>query len=55
VIITYVAPVVAVTAGIAVLDETLGPGAILGLLLILAGSWLATGGMDRAAEEPRPG
>lgn len=55
VIITYVAPVVAVTAGIAVLDETLGPGAILGLLLILAGSWLATGGMERAGEEPRPG
>jgi drug/metabolite transporter (DMT)-like permease len=60
VIITYVAPVVAVAAGIAVLDESLGPGAILGLVLILAGSWLATGGLDRAArgsgreaEQPR--
>jgi drug/metabolite transporter (DMT)-like permease len=55
VIITYVAPVVAVAAGIAVLDESLGPGAIAGLVLILGGSWLATGGMDTAAEEPRPG
>ena len=56
VIITYVAPVVAVAAGIAVLDESLGPGAIVGLVLILAGSWLATGGLDQPAdEEMRPG
>jgi drug/metabolite transporter (DMT)-like permease len=56
VIITYVAPVVAVAAGIAVLDEKLGPGAIVGLILILAGSWLATGGLDEPAEEElRPG
>ena len=43
-VITYVAPVIAVTAGIVVLDERLGPGTIAGLLLIIAGSWLATGG-----------
>ena len=43
-VITYVAPVVAVALGIAVLDERPGPGAIAGLLLILVGSWLATGG-----------
>ena len=43
-VITYVAPVIAVTAGILVLDERLGPGTIVGLLLIIAGSWLATGG-----------
>src|SRR4051812_37004249 len=43
-IITYVAPVVAVTLGVAVLGEELGPGAIAGLLLILAGSWLSTDG-----------
>jgi drug/metabolite transporter (DMT)-like permease len=43
-VITYVAPVVAVALGIAVLGETLGAGALAGLLLILAGSWLSTDG-----------
>ncbi len=43
-IITYVAPVVAVLLGVVVLDERLGPGAVAGLVLILAGSWLSTGG-----------
>jgi drug/metabolite transporter (DMT)-like permease len=43
-IITYVAPVVAVLLGVLVLDETLGAGALVGLVLILAGSWLATDG-----------
>ena len=43
-VITYIAPVVAVALGIAVLDERPGAGAAAGLLLILAGSWLATGG-----------
>lgn len=43
-VITYVAPVVAVALGVSVLDERPGAGAIAGLLLILAGSWLATGG-----------
>jgi drug/metabolite transporter (DMT)-like permease len=43
-VITYVAPVVAVALGIAVLDERLGAGAVAGLLLILAGSWLSTDG-----------
>jgi drug/metabolite transporter (DMT)-like permease len=43
-VITYVAPVVAVALGVAVLGEDLGPGAIAGLLLILAGSWLSTDG-----------
>jgi drug/metabolite transporter (DMT)-like permease len=43
-IITYVAPVVAVALGVSVLGESLGAGAVAGLLLILAGSWLATGG-----------
>ena len=41
-IITYVAPIVAVIAGVLVLDETVGPGALLGLALILSGSYLAT-------------
>ena len=43
-VITYVAPVIAVAAGILVLGERPGPGAVAGLLLIIAGSWLATGG-----------
>jgi drug/metabolite transporter (DMT)-like permease len=43
-IITYVNPVVAVTLGVTLLDEPLTAGAVAGLFLILAGSWLATGG-----------
>jgi drug/metabolite transporter (DMT)-like permease len=43
-VITYVAPVVAVALGVAILGEHLGAGAIAGLLLILAGSWLSTDG-----------
>jgi drug/metabolite transporter (DMT)-like permease len=43
-VITYVAPVVAVALGVAVLGERPGAGAVAGLLLILAGSWLSTDG-----------
>jgi drug/metabolite transporter (DMT)-like permease len=43
-VITYVSPVVAVALGVAVLGERPGAGAIAGLLLIIAGSWLSTGG-----------
>jgi drug/metabolite transporter (DMT)-like permease len=43
-VITYVAPVVAVGAGMAALGERPGAGAVAGLLLILAGSWLSTDG-----------
>src|SRR4051812_20838483 len=43
-IITYVSPIVAVALGMTVLGERPGVGAVAGLLLILAGSWLATGG-----------
>jgi drug/metabolite transporter (DMT)-like permease len=41
-VITYVAPVVAVALGTAALGERPGPGAVAGLALILAGSWLST-------------
>jgi drug/metabolite transporter (DMT)-like permease len=41
-VITYVNPVVAVALGMAFLDERPGVGAVLGLGMILAGSWLAT-------------
>jgi drug/metabolite transporter (DMT)-like permease len=43
-VITYVAPVVALALGVAVLGEHPGAGAVAGLLLILAGSWLSTDG-----------
>jgi drug/metabolite transporter (DMT)-like permease len=43
-VITYISPVVAVALGVAVLDERPGAGAVAGLLLILAGSWLSTDG-----------
>jgi drug/metabolite transporter (DMT)-like permease len=41
-VITYVNPLVAVLLGVLVLDESLGATSVLGLGLILAGSWLAT-------------
>jgi drug/metabolite transporter (DMT)-like permease len=43
-VITYVNPVVAVALGVTLLGESPGAGALAGLLLILAGSWLSTGG-----------
>jgi drug/metabolite transporter (DMT)-like permease len=43
-VITYVNPVIAVALGVTLLGEQPGPGAVAGLLLILAGSWLSTGG-----------
>ncbi len=43
-VITYVNPAVAVLLGVTLLDESLGPAAVAGLLLILVGSWLSTGG-----------
>src|SRR5436189_115125 len=43
-VITFIAPVVAVALGVTVLGERPGAGAVAGLLLILAGSWLSTDG-----------
>jgi drug/metabolite transporter (DMT)-like permease len=43
-VITYVNPVVAVFLGVLILEERPGAGAVAGLLLILAGSWLSTDG-----------
>jgi drug/metabolite transporter (DMT)-like permease len=53
IVITYVAPVVALALGIVVLDERPGLGAIAGLALILAGCWLATG--ERTVPRPAMG
>jgi drug/metabolite transporter (DMT)-like permease len=43
-VLTYIAPIVAVALGVTVLGERPGAGAVAGLLLILAGSWLSTDG-----------
>jgi drug/metabolite transporter (DMT)-like permease len=43
-VITYVNPVIAVALGVSLLGERPGAGAVAGLLLILAGSWLSTDG-----------
>ncbi len=51
--ITYVAPVVALALGVVALGERPGPGAFVGLVLILAGSWLATRGA-RVERSRRP-
>lgn len=49
-VITYVAPAVAVGLGVAVLDEPVTAGVLVGFPLVLLGSWLAT----RRSREPRP-
>jgi drug/metabolite transporter (DMT)-like permease len=43
-VITYINPVVALALGVTVLDESVTTGVVVGLLLILAGSWLSTDG-----------
>jgi drug/metabolite transporter (DMT)-like permease len=41
-VVTYINPVIAVALGMVLLGERPGAGAVLGLVLILAGSWLST-------------
>jgi drug/metabolite transporter (DMT)-like permease len=65
-IITYINPVVALALGVAILDESVTTGAVVGLLLILAGSWVSTDGrlppglaavagrLSRRGEQPGP-
>lgn len=43
-VVTYINPVIAVGAGMLVRGERPGAGAVIGLVLILTGSWIATGG-----------
>lgn len=52
-IITYVNPAVAAVLGVAFLRETLGIASMIGFVLILSGSVLATGGPPRA-RKPLP-
>jgi drug/metabolite transporter (DMT)-like permease len=54
VVITYVNPLVAVALGAALLGERIGPGAVAGLVLVLAGSWLATRRTGPATRKVRP-
>jgi GNAT superfamily N-acetyltransferase len=56
-VITYVNSVVAVALGMIFLGERPGPGALVGLGLILVGSWLATAsaGGPRTTPSTRPG
>jgi drug/metabolite transporter (DMT)-like permease len=43
-IFTYINPVVALALGVTILDESVTTGVVVGLLLIVAGSWLSTDG-----------
>jgi drug/metabolite transporter (DMT)-like permease len=58
-VITYINPVIAVALGVLLLGERPGTGAVAGLLLILAGSWLSTDGrlppgLTRSATRRQP-
>jgi len=59
---TYLSPAIAVVAGVVLLGESFETSAVAGMLLILAGSWVASGGpppwtllsrREDAAREPR--
>jgi drug/metabolite transporter (DMT)-like permease len=54
-VFTYVNPVVALALGIVVLGERPGIGALVGLVLILTGSWLSTRGGQPEPDRPRAG
>lgn len=46
-LVAYIAPLFAVVYGVALLDESVSAGTFAGLGLIVAGSWLAAGGVSR--------
>jgi drug/metabolite transporter (DMT)-like permease len=51
-VITYVNPAVAAVAGVVLLDETLTAGMVVGFVLVLAGSIIATGRGPEPVPEP---
>jgi drug/metabolite transporter (DMT)-like permease len=54
-IITYINPVIALALGVAFLGESPGAGSLVGLALILVGSWFSTvGPSPRPREAPPP-
>lgn len=44
----YLVPIVAIVLGVVVLDESLAPLALAGMVLVLAGAWTASRASDRA-------
>lgn len=54
-VVTYINPIIAVAAGVAVRGERLGASAIFGLGLILVGSWLSTEGSSKKQKSERAG
>jgi drug/metabolite transporter (DMT)-like permease len=52
-VITYINPVIALALGVVFLSEEPGAGSLVGLALILLGSWLATAG-PQPGREPAP-
>lgn len=53
-LVTYLAPVFAVAYGVVLLDESFTVVTLVGLLLILGGSWLAAGGVGAARPDEAP-
>ncbi len=53
-VITFINPVVALALGVAVLDEHLSWGQLLGLPIVLAGCWLAAGKRPTSVEPDVP-
>lgn len=53
-IVAYIAPLFAVVYGVVLLDESFGVGTFAGLALIVAGSWLAAGGLTKRQPVPAP-
>jgi drug/metabolite transporter (DMT)-like permease len=47
-VITYINPVIALALGIVFLGESPGAGSLIGLILILVGSWISTRGSDQS-------
>ncbi|MBS1846580.1 MAG: DMT family transporter [Actinobacteria bacterium] len=52
-VITYINPVIALALGVVFLGENPGVGALVGLALILVGSYLSTGGPPPLSRSPR--
>lgn len=52
-VVAYINPAVAALLGVVVLNEPFGPGLMIGMLMILFGSWMATSGRrETIVEQP---
>ena len=54
-VVTYLAPAFAVVYGATLLDESISAATIGGLVLVIGGSWLAAGGLERSSGEKPSG